>query len=387
MTALPRGFRAATQLARIKPSNTSKPDLALLVSDQPGRAHAVFTKNLLLGAHIHVCREHLQRSGGQVRAVLVNSGNANCATGDAGIDDARTACAEVARRVGCPMEQVLFLSTGVIGARLPMDRLLAALPPLVDGLAEGTMDAFSRAIMTTDTFPKTAEAERAGMRVVGAAKGAGMVHPDMATMLGFLLTDAGFGGSPSALLSRVADQSFHRVTVDGDTSPNDTVVLWSSGVMPAAPELLHQEAFTEVGQALSRMIAKDGEGATRLVTVEVRGAASEAEAVLAGRTIATSPLVKTAIHGRDPNWGRILAAAGRSGAKLRTEQARVWVGNAVVYERGQPRPSEEAEAHRHLEQEKEVVVGVDLGLGSAQADVWTCDFSADYVRINADYRS
>lgn len=384
---LPRGFRASSVIASIKPKNTTKPDMALLVADEAGPAHALFTRNELVGAHVHVCREYLARSGGKVRAVLVNAGNANCATGQQGIDDAKQVCADVARRLGCPEEQVLFMSTGVIGARLPMDRVMAALPKLVEGLTSDGLSAFSRAIMTTDTFPKARSVEGAGFRVAGTAKGAGMIHPDMATMLGFLVTDAAGLGAPAEVLKRVADRSFHRVTVDGDTSPNDTLLLWSSGKGAQAPVEAVEQPLTEIAQALSRMIARDGEGATRLVTVQVRGARTEAEATHVGRVIATSPLVKTAVHGRDPNWGRILAAAGRAGVPVDVARARVWIGSADVYRDGKPHPENEAAAHTHLKDNEEVVLGVDLATGGAGSDVWTCDFSAEYVSVNADYRS
>ncbi len=384
---LPRGFRAASVIARIKPKNTTKPDLSLLVADEAGPAHALFTRNELVGAHVHVCREHLARSGGKVRAVLVNAGNANCATGQQGIDDAKQAIADVARRIGCPEEQVLFMSTGVIGARLPMDRLLAALPGLVEQLSTDALPAFSRAIMTTDTYPKARSVEGAGFRVSGTAKGAGMIHPDMATMLGFLMTDASGFGAPAELLKRVADRSFHRVTIDGDTSPNDTLLLWSSGKGAAASADALEGPLTEIAQGLSRMIARDGEGATRLVTVQVRGARTEAEATHVGRVVGTSPLVKTAVRGLDPNWGRILAAAGRAGVPVDVARARVWIGEADVYSGGSPHPENEAAAHQHLKGNEEVVLGVDLATGSAGADVWTCDLTEDYVKINADYRS
>jgi glutamate N-acetyltransferase/amino-acid N-acetyltransferase len=215
-----------------------------------------------------------------------------------------------------------------------------------------------------------------------------MIHPNMATMLGFLLTDAATGdaASTAALLRRVADRSFHCVSIDGDTSPNDTVFLLSSGgrgrsATDAEPLL------AALGQRLARMIAADGEGASRLVTVEVRGARSDVDALAVGRTIATSPLVKTAVAGLDPNWGRILSAAGRAGVPFAAERARVWVGPADVYSGGRPHPENEGEAHRHLAQQKEVVLGVDLAAGAASATVWTCDFTKDYVQINADYRT
>jgi glutamate N-acetyltransferase/amino-acid N-acetyltransferase len=251
----------------------------------------------------------------------------------------------------------------------------------------GAMD-FARAIMTTDTYPKAVHAKGPGPAATGFAKGSGMIHPDMATMLGFLLTDgASAPGAPTAeLLRRVADRSFHRVTVDGDTSPNDTLIVLASGRATAAPAAL-EGTLTSVSQQLARTIAADGEGATRLVTVEVRGARDEAEAAHVGRVIATSPLVKTAVAGRDPNWGRILSAAGRAGVPFDPARARVWVGAADVYSGGMPHPENEPLAHTHLAGDTLIVLGVDLAVGAAGADVWTCDLTKEYVQINADYRS
>lgn len=388
---LPAGFRAGAVHCGLR-KDPAHPDLGLLVADRALPAAALFTQNRLLGAHVHLCRDHLQRSGGLVRAVLVNARNANCATGEAGVRDARTVCAALAERLGCPGEQVLMCSTGPIGAPLPRERILAALEPLVGRLAPGDGGPFARAILTTDTFAKSATAELlaagAAARVTGFAKGAGMIHPDMATMLAFVLADAAPAGGPEALLPllrRAADRSFHRVTVDGDTSPNDTLILWAGGGRCEADDL--ERAATAVGRELARAIARDGEGASRLITVEVRGAADEREAGRVGRTVATSPLVKTAVAGRDPNWGRILSAAGRAGVPFEPDAARVWVGPAIVFERGVPHPEREPEAHRHLVEEREVVLGIDLGRGAVAADFWTCDLTADYVQINADYRT
>jgi glutamate N-acetyltransferase/amino-acid N-acetyltransferase len=247
---------------------------------------------------------------------------------------------------------------------------------------------FARAIMTTDTYPKAALHRADGCTSTGFAKGSGMIHPDMATMLGFLLTDGRSvdAAATAGLLQRVAARSFHRVTVDGDTSPNDTLLLLASGSSPAGPDAV-EHAVTQLSQTLARTVAADGEGATRLVTIEVRGARTEAEASHVGRVIATSPLVKTAVAGRDPNWGRILSAAGRAGVSFPTERARVWVGTADVYSGGIPHPEHEPEAHRHLVDDVLVTLGIDLAVGSAAADVWTCDLTKDYVQINADYRS
>jgi glutamate N-acetyltransferase/amino-acid N-acetyltransferase len=367
-------------------------DVGLLLAEESFPAAAIFTRSQLLGAHVIVAREHMQANGGRLRAVLVNSGNANCSTGREGVEDNRRVASALAELVGCPVEEVLFLSTGVIGARLPVDRILDGLPELVARDDAHGLEGFSHAIMTTDLVPKVAGVETrssrgASCRTVGVAKGAGMIHPDMATMLGFLLTDAELGQERQALLTRVADKSFHRLTIDGDTSPNDTVILWGSGRSGAGDVLSLEEDLCAAARDLCRRIAVDGEGATRLVTIDVRGAESEAEAVLVGRVIGTSPLIKTAVHGRDPNWGRILAAAGRTGVPLDMDRVRVWIGPADVYAQGKPLPENENSAHLHMLNEKEIVLGIDLARGSAQAQVWTCDFSADYVRINADYRS
>lgn len=386
---LPAGFRAAGLHCGLK-KRADQPDLGLLVADQAVPAAALFTRNQLVGAHVHVCRDHLKRSNGMVRAVLVNARNANCATGQQGIDDARLCCRSLAERLRCPPEQVLMLSTGPIGAPLPKERILAHLDALLQQASPDGAMAFARAIMTTDTWPKAVHQQREGVAVTGFAKGSGMIHPDMATMLGFLLTDGRIhgriDGDAAGLLRLVADRSFHRVTVDGDTSPNDSLLLLGSGRQDIGGSPV-EHGLVAAGQQLARYIAADGEGATRLITVQVRGARSEAEATLVGRTIATSPLVKTAVAGRDPNWGRILSAAGRCGVPFDPANARVWVGTADVYSDGRPHPEREPEAHSHLEQDKETILGVDLGVGAASADVWTCDLTKDYVQINADYRS
>jgi glutamate N-acetyltransferase/amino-acid N-acetyltransferase len=375
---LPPGFRAGGVHCGLK--KEGQLDLGLLLADEPVGAAAIYTQNQLVGAHIPVCREHLAKSGGRARAVLVNARNANCATGQQGIDDARACCRELAQRLRCPVEQVLMASTGPIGAPLPVARIVTHLDALLARTTtEGALD-FARAIMTTDSYPKALHVAAGTHAVTGFAKGSGMIHPNMATMLGFLLTD---GAGSAALLRRVADRSFHRVTVDGDTSPNDTLFLLAGARRDADVE----PTATELARQLARTIAADGEGATRLCTIEVRGARSEAEAAHVGRVIATSPLVKTAVAGRDPNWGRMLSAAGRAGIVFPAERARVWVGPADVYSGGRPHPENEPQAHRHLADDTLVVLGIDLAVGTASADVWTCDLTKDYVQINADYRS
>lgn len=389
---LPKGFRAHGVRCGLKKTPDAL-DLGLLLSDRPAPASALFTRNRLNGAHIPVCRDHLARSGGFVRAVLVNAGNANCATGAAGIADARTLCASLAARIGCPTEQVLMVSTGVIGAPLPVARIEVALDALLEGSAPDGGARFAQAIMTTDTFPKARETVTTEGRVTGFAKGAGMIHPDMATMLAFLLGDALPPGGRD-LLARVADRSFHRATVDGDTSPNDTVLLWGRPLPTAqgaadegARSAVLEEALTAVAQDLARDLARDGEGATRMVTIRILGARTEREAAHVGRTIARSPLVKTAIAGRDPNWGRILSAACTAGVPVDPEHARLAIGGVEVYRDGSPLVQNEAAAHAHLVGSTEVEIALELGLGSATADVWTCDLTADYVDINAHYRS
>ena len=384
---LPNGFRAAGIHCGLKTEGAY--DLGLLLAEQPVATAAIFTQNALQGAHIAVCREHLEQSHGMARAILVNSRNANCATGSQGVEDARRCCRELARRLGCADEHVLMASTGPIGAPLPtakvidhLDQLLLASSPA------GGMD-FARAIMTTDTHPKAATTggdPTAEARVTGFAQGSGMIHPDMATMLGFLTTDATPTGGLGPQLQHIAAQSFHRVTIDGDTSPNDSLFLMAGGTATADTAQSAADALA-VATDLAQQLAADGEGASRLVTIEVRGAPTEADATQVGRVIATSPLVKTAIAGRDPNWGRILSAAGRSDVPFATDQARVWVGETEVFTLGVPHPDREAKASQHLRDHERVVIGVDLGAGQHQADVWTCDLTSDYIHINADYRT
>ncbi len=380
-TRFPRGLAGAGLACGIKKDGAL--DLGLVVADEPAPAAALFTKNLLLGAHVPVCREHLATTGGMVRAVLVNSGNANCSTGAAGIAANRAICAALAELLGAQPEEVLFLSTGVIGAPLPTEPITAALPALVEAARPGGLDEFARAILTTDTCTKVHGREVWGATVVGVAKGSGMIHPDLATMFGFLFTDGELPAEAEGLLAAVSERSFQRTTVDGDTSPNDTVLLWGTG--QARSRLA--EGLEEVAVHLARAIARDGEGASRLVTVRVEGAPDEASAAQVARTIATSPLTKTAVAGRDPNWGRILSAAGRAGVAFDPEAARVWVGPATVYREGVPLTEAEGAAHEHLESGDEVLLGVDLAAGSATAECWTCDLTSDYVRINADYRT
>ncbi len=399
MSAIPggvataRGFRVAGISAGIKANGN--PDLMLLVSDTPSQAAAVFTTNKVLAAPVLVSQAHLQRSGGAVRAIIVNSGCANACTGDQGMQDAREMTAETARLVGCPVEQVLVSSTGVIGVALPMTKVRAGLPIAFGALAADQGPLAARAIMTTDPFPKEAARRiRIGdqdVTIGGMAKGSGMIEPMMATMLGFVTTDAVV---PKALLDRAlreaVNDTFNAITVDGDSSTNDCVMLLANGASGASVDEATYGTFLEGLKAvcleLALGIVRGGEGATKLVTVNVTGAASSIEARKAAKVIANSLLVKTAIHGGDPNWGRLICAAGRAGVTFDASRAAVTMGSIVLFKDGQPHDDMAPAAAEYLKG-TDLTVGVDLGSGSASSTVWTCDLSAEYVRINADYRT
>jgi glutamate N-acetyltransferase/amino-acid N-acetyltransferase len=392
---VPRGFRAVGTSAGIKANGGL--DLALLVSDVPAQAAAVFTTNLAIAAPVVVSREHLARSGGAARAVIVNSGCANACTGDEGLQAARDMAFETARLVNCPAEQVLVASTGVIGVALPIQKLRIGLPAAFDALgadaAHGALAA--RAIMTTDPFPKESAAQLAigglDVRIGGMAKGSGMIEPMLATMLGFVTTDAAM---PTALLDRAlrdaVKDTFNAITVDGECSTNDCVMLLANGASGATVDESTYGAFvaglTAVCRELSLGIVRGGEGATKLVTVTVTGGATIDEARKAAKAIANSLLVKTAIHGGDPNWGRLIAVAGRAGVAFNLSRAAVLIGPTVLFKDGRPYDDAAPEAAAYL-QGKDLTVSVDLGAGVASSTVWTCDLSAEYVRINADYRT
>ena len=389
----PRGFCAAGVSAGIKVNRGL--DLALLVPDEPAQAAAVFTTNLALAAPVVVSREHLARSGGTARAVIVNSGCANACTGDEGLQVARDMASETARLVQCPVEQVLVASTGVIGVSLSMDKIRRGLPDAFLAL-DGTQGATAaRAIMTTDPFPKEAARQISldghTVSIGGMAKGSGMIEPMMATMLGFVTTDADV---PLELLARAlreaVDETFNAITVDGECSTNDCVMILANGASEAVVSDTTYGAFlaglTAVCRDLALGIVRGGEGATKLVTVNVTGAASSAEARKAAKAIANSPLVKTAIHGGDPNWGRLIAVAGRAGVEFELSRAAVTIGSTVLFKDGRPYDEAAPEAAEYLKG-TDLTVSVNLGAGSASSTVWTCDLSAEYVRINADYRT
>jgi glutamate N-acetyltransferase/amino-acid N-acetyltransferase len=389
----PRGFRAAGVSAGIKASGA--PDLMLLVTDSPAQAAAVFTTNRMQAAGVLVSKAHLASSGGIVRAVIVNSGCANACTGDDGMRVARGMAAEAARAVGCAPEQVLVASTGVIGVQLPLEKIQAGVPVAFRALGADQGLAAARAIMTTDISPKQATATLTiGGRqaaIGGMAKGAGMIEPNMATMLGFVTTDVAV---PQPLLARAlreaVDKSFNAITVDGDSSTNDCVMLLANGASGATVDEASYGAFLEALTAVCRELAlaivRGGEGATKLVTVNITGAASSAEARKAAKVIANSLLVKTAIHGGDPNWGRLICAAGRAGVAFDAARAAVTIGSLVLFKDGQPHDDLAPKAAEYLKG-TDLTVGVDLGSGDASSTVWTCDLSAEYVRINADYRT
>jgi glutamate N-acetyltransferase/amino-acid N-acetyltransferase len=397
-SALPQRFRFAATACGLK--KTGALDLALLSSDVPASAAAVFTQNLVVAAPVLISKTHLYTSKGRMRAAVVNAGNANCATGLEGHADAERIVAEAAKSLGCRTEELFVCSTGVIGVKLPAAKILRALPllarhrrPSARSFAE-----FSLAICTTDTRPKTAASsfKMGGKRInlVGCAKGAGMIHPKMATMLAFIATDAAM--SPSLLqrtLRDVSARTFNAISVDGDTSTNDTLLILANGAAGAhaikAASAAHRafaKGLEDVCYSLALQIVADGEGAQRVIEVQVRGAKSENAARHIAETIVTSPLVKTAFAGADPNWGRIFAAAGRSGVVFDPSLVDITMAGIPVLRRGQPLNFNERAASNRL-LAKHVAIVVNLHSGSAAARYLTCDFTAEYVRINASYRT
>jgi glutamate N-acetyltransferase/amino-acid N-acetyltransferase len=389
----PLGFRAAAVASGIKPDRL---DLALLAADSACTAAGVFTTNLALAAPVVVSRDHL--AGGRARAIVVNAGCANAGTGEAGLADARETAAITAHALGCASREVLVASTGVIGVRLPMEKVRAGLAAAGRSLSRGGGADAARAIMTTDTRPKEVAVEfRVGdstCLVGGMAKGAGMIAPNMATMLAFFTTDAAVEAPllQRALVEAVGE-SLNRITVDGDTSTNDCAVVLASGARPASR--IEREgpgfdafrgALTGAARRLARRLGEDGEGVTRVAEVRVEGARTAAEADRIARTVAESPLVKTALHGGDPNWGRILAAVGRAGVPLDASRISIWIGDVHVAEGGAARDYVEEEAAAAM-REDPARLRIRLGEGDAAGWMWTSDFSRGYVDVNAHYRS
>jgi glutamate N-acetyltransferase/amino-acid N-acetyltransferase len=390
----PEGFRAAGVACGIKASG--RPDLSIVAADRPVSAAGVFTTNRAKAAPVIVSQEHLEWGEGMAQVIITNSGCANACTGPQGLADAREMSVLAANRAACAPSQVLVASTGVIGVNLKMDAIRAGVPVAFASLSRDHHAEAAAAIMTTDPFPKSAavqvETPAGRFRVGGMCKGSGMIEPRMATMLGYVTTDAAV--SP-ALLKRALIEScrytFNAITVDGESSTNDCVFALASGDSRLAideelyPALF--EGIRTVALQLALGIVRGGEGATKLIAITVTGAASEEEAWAAARVIANSPLVKTAIHGADPNWGRLIAAAGRSGVTFVLDRASVRIGSLVLFSSGEPRDHLAPAAAQYLGG-KEIEIEVDVGAGgSGRATMYTCDLSAEYVRINAEYRT
>ncbi len=393
----PAGFRAAGITAGLKPSG--KPDLSLLLAPEGAVCAGSFTTNRVRAACVDLCAERLAATDGRVRAVLTNSGQANACTGERGRDDSLQATVALAERLGLAEEQVLICSTGVIGVPIPMEPLLAGLAPLVAALSGDGGAAAAEAILTTDLVDKqiALEADLGGrtVRIGGMAKGSGMIHPSMATLLAYLSCDAGVPAPLwQAMVRRVVDRSFNAITVDGDTSTNDTFLAFAAGEpldVGHFPAL--EEGLTAVAQHLARAVARDGEGATCLIAISVEGAADDAEARRIARTVAGSSLVKCAIHGRDPNWGRIVAAAGRAGVDFDPEAVALWLGEHQLMAAGQPLAFDRSAASRYMVERAKgsyliddtVAIRLRIGAGPGSGTAWGCDLSDQYVRINADY--
>ncbi len=409
-THRPLGFTFAGAAAGIKKTGAS--DLALVVSDRPCSAAAVFTQNQFPAAPVLYDRGLVAENPAGLRAVVINAGCANACTGLAGLADAAETARLAETTLGLPARSAAVMSTGIIGPRLPMEKIAAGLPVAAGQLAPDGWDAASRAIMTTDTRPKVAFREVAGIRIFGMCKGAGMIHPNMATMLCVIATDAAITPAPLAEMLRAAvSVSFNCISVDGDTSTNDTVMLLANGA--AETRFLRETGFlpalTSLCVDLAQQIVRDGEGATKFITVRVEGAATDADAKRAAKAVANSPLVKTAFYGGDANWGRILAAVGYSGAAVEPARAELWIAAGAVgagfsaphqdalSPHGKPAPIQLVAAGQPVAYSEErasaifagaeIMVRVNLGLGGGQATVWTCDLSHDYVSINGHYRT
>ncbi|NJR48553.1 MAG: bifunctional ornithine acetyltransferase/N-acetylglutamate synthase [Leptolyngbyaceae cyanobacterium CSU_1_3] len=398
----PKGYRSTGITAGLKPSGL--PDLALIVSDVDAIAAGVFTTSQTRAPVVDYCRERLQEKS-SARAILCNAGQANAATGSQGMIDALESAQMIAQALNISSDLVLLASTGVIGQRIKIDRIRSSIPQLVETLSETGSDATAQAIMTTDLVPKTIALETMigdrPVRIGGIAKGSGMIHPNMATMLSFVTCDAAV--SPQLwqqMLSRAADRSFNQITVDGDTSTNDTLIALANGQSrtPAITEMgadaeKLEAMLTEVCIYLAKAIARDGEGATCLIEVQVSGAIDEVSACQVAKTIAGSSLVKAAIFGRDPNWGRISAAAGRAGVPFEQSDLQIKLGDFLMMQNGQPQEFDRSSASNYLKQAAAgaylqadtVLLSVSIGHGSGSGKAWGCDLSYDYVKINAEY--
>lgn len=389
---IPAGFRFSGLAAGIKASG--KPDVGLAEAPGGASAAALFTRNQVVAAPVQLGRKHLRSARGQLRAVLVNSGNANCATGFQGLAACEQVCRSLAALLHCPPQEVFPSSTGIIGILLPAERIIQVLPDLLAGSRPTSLaaKAFARAILTTDTRLKSASAvvTASGKRVrlLGIAKGAGMVHPQLATMLAYLFTDvAASPGELSRLLQPVCDETFNSLSIDGDTSTNDTVLLLASGASKVRLSRIRgafRDALLRVCSSLAEQIVSDGEGVRHVIRLHVRGARSQNDARRVARGIALSSLVKTAWAGADPNWGRILSAVGSAGVPVSPERIDIFLGRQQVCKRGRSIMFDHKVAHRYLSRPAYEIT-VQLGLGRASADFLTCDLTEGYVRLNAEY--
>jgi glutamate N-acetyltransferase/amino-acid N-acetyltransferase len=383
---LPKGYRYAATYAGIR--KTVNDDVALIVSDRPAVAAAVFTTNRVVAAPVVIAQKNLRSSKGRVRALLINAGNANCAT-RTGERVAVECVNAAASAIGAKPPEVLPASTGVIGVEMDADLIVSALPELVASLDASNFEHAARAIMTTDTRMKIASAKIGRASVAGMTKGSGMIHPRMATTLGFVMTDAAVPITMlRAALKRAIDRSYNRISVDGDTSTNDMVAVLAngaSGVKPSAK--VFEKALTEVFESLATQIVRDGEGAKKLVTIDVSGASSDRAAEAIARSIANSPLVKTAIAGSDPNWGRIICAAGYAGVAFDPRKVDIDFQNVAVCRAGLAVDFEEDELKKKLDGPDCLIRFAIRGSGKGRARFWTCDLTEDYIRINASYRT
>jgi glutamate N-acetyltransferase/amino-acid N-acetyltransferase len=391
---LARGYRYAGLHCGIRPDRDRR-DLALAISDAPAAAAGVFTRNRVRAAPVRVCQERLPAA--DVRGVVICSGNANACTGPQGLADARRMTAVAAKAVGCREEQFLVCSTGVIGRHLPMPAVEAGIERIVPTTRENgeALAALAQAIITTDTKIKVSTREVAlggvSVRLTGVVKGAAMIGPNMATMLAFVFTDAAVAPAELAtVVTRAAAQTFNCVSVEGHTSTNDTLLLLANG--RAGGSSLHGEDLNRFGSAvtgvcgdLARAIAADAEGATHLVTIEVEGMRDDTEAYHVAKTIAESALVKTAIFGADPNWGRFVSAAGYAGVEFEEEQLSLWLGDMLLYHHGVPQPFDAATASAYLKRERHVHLRLRFTLGTGRCTFWTCDLTYEYVKLNAEY--
>jgi len=392
ITAVP-GILAGGVVAGIKPSG--KKDLALIYSSTPARAAAVFTSNQVKGAPVQVSSEHVR--GGQAQAIVASSGCSNVCTGEQGVADAREMTRLVGDLLRIPAGHVLVAATGVIGVPLPMDKIRAAMPNLVKSLSPQGGKAAAESIMTTDTHPKEAAVRvDVGGRPVtigGIAKGVAMLEPHLATMLCFVASDAAVArGALAPVLKRAVDRSFNRITVDSDTSTSDTVAIIANGLAENTPLETGSRGMRQFAAGvdavlakLARMLVKDGEGATKLVAVTVRGAANGKDALIAARSVANSPLVKAAINGQDPNWGRIMVAIGKSPARVDQTKVAIAFDDEPLVERGMQKEGVRIPRIREIMGKAEYQITIDLGLGRGEDRVWTCDLSEEYVRLNAEY--